>query len=106
MLLDARLGAIPDDGAMSLALAGARVKGRLGAVVALGGRYRGVDLRRVGFGGLDLRLLNGPRAIDTGGSLPLLFVIGKLGRFRAVSGRLMAEKSSYPRSRPSWRSKG
>ena len=80
---------------MSLALARARVRGRVVAVAALGARCPGVDLERVAFGGLALRILIEPREVDIGGALPLLFNVDEFGRFCVVSARLLAEKSSY-----------
>lgn len=60
-----------------MALIRARVRGRLGAVAALGGSCHEVGLGRVIFGALDRRLLIGTRAVHKIGTLALLFDVAK-----------------------------
>ena len=79
---------------MRLALARVRVRGRLEAVAASRRSCRGVALGRVVWGGLDPKLLIGPRAGDIEENLRLLLDFGKLSRFCDVFERSMAEKSS------------
>jgi hypothetical protein len=57
---------------MSLDLARARVRGRLGAEAAPWGRFRGVGLGRAAFSALGPRLLIGTRELDRGVALPLV----------------------------------
>jgi hypothetical protein len=51
-------------------------------------------LGRATFGGLDARLLIGPREVDIGGVLALLFNFGKLGSVSEVSTRILREHVS------------
>ena len=60
-----------------MALVRARVRGRLGAVEALGGSCHEVGLGRVVFRALDCRHLIGARAVHTGGTLALLFDVAE-----------------------------
>ena len=79
---------------MSLVLARARVRGKVGAAatVPVCGRCRGVGVERVVFGGhLDVRLLIGSWGVDIGGTLALLFDVGELSSISVTKAALLAQ---------------
>ena len=83
---------------MSLALARARVRRKVGAaatvpaVAAVCGKCRGVVGERVVFGsGLDVRLLIGSWGVDIGGTLALLFDVGELSSISVTRAASLAQ---------------